>query len=420
MVDSIYQPPFYSDEPKLWNFSAKISDVSDISDCCCDIGYSGGASFKKTKAYIKAAGEAVERYCLGIYKDNKLKIASYKDIQKQSIALDEIISFSANQLKDKKFSMCRWNSESIFRWKKGYLFPDKKELYIPAQMVFVPFKLNNEKIIRFPISTGGACGSSEEECLLRGILEVIERDAFIIHYLSNTHGVLVNIETNPVLRKIKNYFKKYNLEIYLINLPTDIRIYSFLALVIDRTSIGPAISAGLKSGTNPLKTAIGAIEESWHSRPWIRDDLNKMPDISEIQKRAHLLVDLKERGLYWSPLEMLKHIEPWITNPKVLDFNDLKPITSKENIAYQLEYVTKVLTEKGHNIYYVDLTTESISKYKFKVLKVIIPTLHPLHLEEPFPYLGGSRIYNVPFEIGLAEKPLTGEYQLNKVPHFFL
>lgn len=418
VVQSFYCPALYADEPKLWSFTAKVVDVSQVSSCGCQIGYAGGASFDKEKAILKALGEAVERYCLGVYQESNLISASYKDVKSKSIVLESVVSFSENQLKQDNFFSCVWNLEDIFRWVKSFSVFDEKEVLVPAQLVFVPYQMKDEKIIRLPISTGGACGLSKEECLLRGILEVIERDAFMIHYLSNTCGLLVNIDNDFRLRKIKDYFLKYRLELYLISLPTDLGIYTFLALLIDRTGIGPAVSAGLKSGIDPFVTAIGAIEECWHSRPWIRDELNKFPNLEKIRQNAKKMIDAKERGLYWSSVDMITYVDNWINRDFSLDFNDLKPLAAN-SLDSQINYLLNVLKNKNHSIYYVDLTTDEVARHGFKTLKVIIPSLQPLYLDEPFPYLGGSRIYEVPYKIGLQSK-IIQEKKINTIPHFFL
>jgi ribosomal protein S12 methylthiotransferase accessory factor len=418
IIKNFQKAPSYTDEPKLWQYSCKIADLTKRSDAHWDAGYGGGASFNKHKAIIKAVGEAIERYCLGFYKEKNFLRVPYKKIKDKSLPLEDIISFSKNQLLKKGFKDCNWQENDVFFWIKGFSLFDEKEFYIPSQLVFVPYNFRKEKIIRLPISTGGASGTSFNETLLRGTLEVIERDAFMIHYLSSSYGELIDFQDNPELSKIKRYFKKYHLDLYLINLPTDINVYNFLALIIDKTGVGPAVSAGLKSGLDPLKVAVGAIEECWHSRPWIRDDLNKLPNLEKIIREGKKLTDVKKRGLFWSSLKMLKYIYPWIQNRKRIKFKKMKSLSTK-NINNDLSFVLKCLKEQNHKVYYVDVTRPEVARYGFKVLKVIIPSLHPLYLDEPFPYLGGERLYNLPVKLGFKKNKLK-EDQLNKIPHFFL
>ncbi len=418
IVKNFSKSPRYYDEPKLYQYSVQIADTRYKSDADRAAGYSGGASFDESKAIIKAVCEAVERYCLAIYKEKDLIRASYSKIKNRSIPLKNIISFSATQLKAKSLSSCKYTDKTNFFWANGKSIFDNKPVLIPAQLIFVPYNFKKEKIIRLPISTGAASGTSFTGALLRGILEIIERDAFMIHYLSNVCGELIDFSDNDRLLSIKNYFKKYRLDLYLINLPTDLKIYTFLTLIIDKTGVGPAVSAGLKAGLDSLETAIGSIEEGWHSRPWIRDELNKKPDLNKIISEGKTLHDIKKRGLFWSSIEMIKYVDPWINNKRVIRFNKLRSL-SKGKLISDLHYILSLLRSKGHNVYYVDITRPEVEKYRFKVLKAVIPSLHPLYLDEPYPYLGGNRIYQLPVGLGYKENALT-ESELNRTPHFFL
>ncbi len=70
-------------------------------------------------------------------------------------------------------------------------------------------------------------------------------------------------------------------------------------------------------------------------------------------------------------------------------------------------------------IVYVDISNNKLKKYGIKVVKVIIPQLQPLYLDERYPYLGGTRLYEVPIKLGFL-KTAKQENELNKIPHPFL
>ena len=77
------------------------------------------------------------------------------------------------------------------------------------------------------------------------------------------------------------------------------------------------------------------------------------------------------------------------------------------------------MKEKDIEVVYVDITHPKIKKYGIMVVKVFIPKLQPLYLDEYYPYLGGSRLYEVPVKLGFLKVP-NQESQLNKIPHPFL
>lgn len=405
IIKTIKRAPFYNDEPKLFSyytiFNRKIEKNSSDED------YAGGTSLNKEKAFVATLGEAIERYCLSKCKYSQLKTYSYSQIEKRAINIFEYINFSQQQLKKKEFARFNFYSNTEFRWVKGFSLLKNKDILVPAQLVFVPYKYSREeKIIREPISTGAASGTSIGAAIYRGICEIVERDAFMITYLNKLQRPRVNLEkATGELKELYNNYKRYNLDLHLVDLTTDICFPSHLGVLIDKTGLGPAVSLGLGADVDQYKSALRAAEEAFHSRPWIRKEM-----ISKNQNRDVCTTD--GRGLYWSDINRIKDIEFLISGPLV----DLDPKV-KQNLTYvpsKLKAALKIIKKENMELIVVDLTTEEAMRARFYVVKVLIPELHPLYLDECYPYLGGKRLEKVSTRLGIS----FGE--LNKIPHPFL
>ena len=65
-----------------------------------------------------------------------------------------------------------------------------------------------------------------------------------------------------------------------------------------------------------------------------------------------------------------------------------------------------------------DLTTRDVASAGFRVARVIIPGLQPLHGDHNFRFLGGERLYQAPRLMGLREADTTEE-DINPWPHPF-
>lgn len=234
--------------------------------------------------------------------------------------------------------------------------------------------------------------------------------------ISKSFGELIDYSMNKGLVKLKKYFKQYNLDLYLINLPTDLGIYTILTLIIDRTGLGVPLSAGMKTGLNPYKVAIGSIEESYMG---LNSTRNKLLNIEKKNIKDIEINTISKREAYWLDIDKLKYITPWIKNKRRIKFNKMKNLSLK-NIDADLNLVNNILKYRNHKIYYIKIKKKEFRKYnEFEVVKVIIPTLHPLYLNEKYKCLGGERIYNIPVKLDYYNKPLM-ERELNKIPHFFL
>ena len=412
LFQKIRKFPFYNDEPKCFSFSVQWTDHNDLS------GYNsaGGCSFSRKTALIRALGETFERYTLSTYQDNTSLWSNYnnlKKLHKRVLNPKDILSFSYFKTKP-NFEIYK-NEFDMLEWTEGVsLTQQGKSVLIPAQLISVPYKFKpKEPVIRFPITTGAACYSSLRGAILNGLLEVIERDAFMISYLNKLSRNIINVTRSHDrdIKTILSSIKKYNLELYILDISTDVPVYSILAIIIDRTGLGPAVSLGMKSALGIKKAIIGAVEESIHGRFWIREALlqTKKTKIRRIQKKRYYLADIKERGILWSDPKMINKINFFFSGKHI----QLTSLLSKK--ANSLEDVLKWFKKHNIEVIYKDITLPEIRKQGIYVVKVIIPQFQPLYLDEAFPYQTGERLKNVPLKLGL--NPLQKIY---KFPHPFL
>ncbi|MBI2675426.1 MAG: YcaO-like family protein [Candidatus Aenigmarchaeota archaeon] len=402
---------FFNDEPKICTFVANLCDTSVFSDCYKQDEITGGVSFDSKIAELRALAEAMERYCSAIYKEKDFVIAAHKDIERDAVNPVEFRKFSVKQLSRPQFKICRFDEKTEFRWTEAYSFFKRKNIMVPAQLVYVPYSFRKERIIRLPISTGSACGITYSGAIYRGLCEVVERDAFMIYYLNKMPAAEVDLEAseNDAIGKLVSAYRRYRLEIRVFDITTDIQIPVFLGILVDRTGKGPAITVGAKAGLDAEKTIIGAMEEAYLTRPWIRELLLK-PD-ERISERNELLDDIDKRGIFWSKRNMIKHLDFLLKSKETKSVNEYKKVGKKNMLEVCFSFLKKM------DVFFRDLTTPEIREIGFKVVKILIPQMHPLHLNEEYKYLGGERLYSVPETLGFHRKR-GGE--LNRIPHPFL
>ena len=196
-----------------------------------------------------------------------------------------------------------------------------------------------------------------------------------------------------------------------MDISTDVPVYSILTIVIDRTGLGPAISLGMKSSLDLKEAIVGAIEELFHSRFWIRDIMSKkeLKEYKKIWKRKHYISNLRDRGILWAKPKMIDKINFFFEGRKVL-IENLIP-RKIQNLNSLLGWFRKQNIE----VVYVDVTIPSIKKEKFNIVKVLVSYFQPLYLDEKFPYWQGERLKNIPRKLGFN---VSGK--LNRFPHPFL
>jgi len=293
IIKSINKLPEYFDDPKFYHFSANLYPLiwNSKNDKLSD-SVGGYSFFSEEEALLKCIGEALERYCIREYDENILVRSSYKSLIKKAVNPKEFINFSELQKKRASFTIFNYYDETPFRWVKSKELISNEEVFVPAQLIYLYYKLiRNEKWIYLPISTGTAGGSTKTSSIVRAIYELIERDAFLIFYLNRLPGININLNyiNDKKVQFCREKIESYNLKLYCIDITTELRVPTIISIVIDKTGIGPAVSAGLKTSYNTREAIVGSIQEALHPRGWIRRHVDQNPTLIKNPKKNSYL-----------------------------------------------------------------------------------------------------------------------------------
>jgi len=356
--------PNFSDEPNVFFYSALIKSPFKTLENNGMVETAGLSFASKELALIKCLGESIERYCFLNYKYHSRIYKSFDQIKE--CALDPATIKGSHSREKNMF------------WVEGFNLTKKTKCYIPSQLI-----LENSKgefhLSQPDITTGAAGGFDHTSTLLRGIYEVIERDAFMTIFLNKINAPMINLKKldNKYVAKILKLVERYNLQLNVFDISNDLKIPVFLNILTDKTGIGPAIACGLSSGLKVNEAIIGSITESFITRVWIRKKLieinYKIPDI-----KPEKINTFTQRALYWSSINKFKELDFLLfQKPFLVPKNTFSGSKEKELLS-----VIEMLGKKGHDVYYVDITHSKIKKSGYRVYKIIIPTLQPLYLNE--------------------------------------
>ena len=410
----------YYDEPQFWQYSATLNSKFLNQDGTYFNSVASGISFTSEEmAITKCLCEAMERYCNHAFFNNSVTcVGRYNQLNKVALNPFDVVAFSDSQLKNKKYKKFLINNKSRFSWTEGFSLTMNKKVLVPSQLIYLSYPhLSDEPVIYPGISTGSAGGSCLSAALVRGICEIVERDAFMIFYLNKLRAkrIALTLIKNSRIQNLLNILNRYKMELFTFDITTDVDIPTFLSVVIDRTGLGKSVSLGLKCNLDQTTAIISSIEETFISRSWLRTEYEKSEKKvtpTDLLKKP----DIRTRGLLWYPIEAIENLNFLINAPVSMDNISPQPITKSS--GQQLEHILKIFEKHGYNVLYKEITLPTFKKLGYFVTKVIIPQMQPFYLNENFKLLGGKRLYSVPKKIKL--KPKSEEKQLNLYPHPFL
>ncbi|HUV72069.1 MAG TPA: YcaO-like family protein [Clostridia bacterium] len=416
LVESFERVRQHYDEPKFWYYSASISDKYLKHDGTHFHSKASGVSFfSQNKAVLKALAEAIERYNNFAFFNKDISFTgSYSKLKKDAINPEEFLYFSDKQLRQTKYKKFKIDDKSLFRWTEMKSLNGKEKYLIPCQVIYLSYRPTKREPIIYPsISTGAAGHSNLRSAILSSIYEVLERDAFMIYYLNKLKPKRYDLSSSSSekIKKLLDIAQRYNLKIISLDINTDLDIPAVASVVIDESGFSKAVSVGLKSHLDTESAIVGSINEAFHTRTWIREAYIQNPkNISETELIKNSTI--KNRGLFWYSPKSIPKLDFFINN---LDLIRIKPTNVDLSEQNQLQILRKALTDKGYKVYYKDITSKYFRDTPFKVVKVVIPGMQPVYLNEKYPLQGGKRLQSVPGSLGYKNTR-----KLNTYPHPFL
>jgi len=359
--------PYITDEPKFHYFltipKEELSKKYNIIDT-----FGQGFDSNEKMARTKSLAEMLERLCL-INPPKEFHISRFK-LDGDYIKPSEFFCYSKEQHLDRE-NILETLDKGEYRWIKSKNLSTGRDIYVPAQNIYLSSLFKDEKSLRKEqISTGAAFGMIGEEMAFKsGFLESIERDGIMGFFLKNWEGRKMHNLPNKINGLI-DYLKRYKLETYVFDATTDLRIPTTIAIIVDKTGKGAAINVGSKSDLNYLDAIKGSIMEAIQCR---RTRINYFNTEKVTEDKIHSLVD---RLIYWEDKERLNDIEYLTSQTSAIDYQKIPRKT------FSLEESVQSVKKRGYDIIVTDITLQEIKKHNFETLKVTIPQLHPLYLDE--------------------------------------
>lgn len=380
------------------------------------------ASIDPKRAIMKAVGESIERYCPGHFKYEDFVLAAYNDLDCEAIHPADFALFSDRQYAEPDFPFTRLTESTPLRWDSAYSLTHDQPVLIPASFVYIPyyFKESGETLIHNPISTGLACGSNLAPAIYKAILEVIEREAFMIMWQNRLPCSRIDLSTvtDPFNKSILDELSVLPAECQAYLIPSDTEVPVIMILLRNTSGRTPHTVIGMSADLNPNRALMLALEEV--SLSWLgmsryamnKKDHKSAKDYSDVNTLfSHALAHALDPALIQS-LDFLNSSDPQIA------LQSIKNIFDAENMVRNIQSLVDKLKEKNLNVIIKDLTTVDVDEAGFKVIRAVVPGMHPLDVNHARRLLGGKRLYEVPCQMGLRSQPLAEE-ELNPYPHMF-
>jgi bacteriocin biosynthesis cyclodehydratase domain-containing protein len=343
-------------------------------------GKSAGKGPTRATAELGAICEGLERYS-GFYRGIERRcVASFRSLGAEAIHPNAVMLFSEAQYVGRE----KWNTqESGFNWVPERFNP-RKEIewvrveslgrsearYLPAALCYYGFPADRAHDFCRADSSGCAAGANLEEAVLRGLYELVERDAVALWWYNRAarSGVEIGSLGSSHASRLVKYYRRLGRRVWLLDITSDFGIPAFAAVSSVARGRAAEYTFGFGAGLDAQRAAEHALSEMNQFLPVGEDDL-RPAFVGEIGKGE------------------------WLRPGASASLRNLKQHAGRASgdALHDLRTCVEILKRRGLDAFVLDQTRRETG---VSVVRMIVPGLRPFWAR-----FAPGRLYDVPVEL---------------------
>ena len=411
-------PSIRNDVPKT--FSVKLSprgDTADTDGRAVD-RHGFGSTSSPEESMSRAVGELLERYSLSVYRRGSLYRASFDEARTKCNVLD---IYALNEFlpwqKEKFPAYVRVGNRPI-TWVSGRELLSGAETLIPAQLAYWNYTFeSDEMILAQPDTNGGAGHFTRDEAVLAALLELIQRDGFLIYWLNSLSPKVLDVSTivDAEIKDFLHYLRRYRMEYYFLNITTDLGVPACACVLVDAAGEEPIITVGGGSGFSFKELIFQSAGEALAIHASVSSRVARvLPDMYEPFTDPKMGRD--GRLSLWRGHKMLERFRFFISGARQSFEGFMGDAVWCDTPTKQLAYILDRFRARGagYEAYVFEATHPVLKTLGYTAVKAVVPRLMHLYLNEHMATLAAPRLRDVPQKLGY-----TPAETLNPLPHPF-
>jgi ribosomal protein S12 methylthiotransferase accessory factor len=371
----------------------------------------GGKGVTAVHAEASALCEAIERYSGNYCGDEERVRASYRSLGALAVHPNECQLYDPRQYEERS----EWNSahgpfqsvcdpfddDAVIDWTPVWSLTQQRHRLLPTGMLYFGAPAEPGPHYLHADSNGNAAGSSLEDALLQGLLELIERDAVALWWYNRTAQPAVDLDAfaDPWLDELRDVYAGLGREVWTLDLTSDfgVPVTAALSRRVDRDQ--EEILFGFGAHLDPQLALRRALTELNQMMPQL---IAAEPDGRYRCDDPDMVGWLRTATLagqpYLAPDARRAAIGPadYRYQPEADLLDDLLMLQDK-------------VEELGMELLVLDQTRPDVG---LPVVKTIVPGMRHFWAR-----LAPGRLYDVPVRLGRLAEP-TAYDQVNPIPMF--
>ncbi|WP_326821733.1 TOMM precursor leader peptide-binding protein [Streptosporangium sp. NBC_01756] len=371
---------------------------------------SGGKGAGDTEAKVGALCEAVERYSASRFGDEEAVLDTLRGLGSQALHPNDYQLFHPRQFSERE----RWNAAHMsfhhvpepfdetaaVEWTPVWSLTTGRHRFLPTEVLYFHGDAARSRL--WADSNGNAAGSSLEDAIVQGFLELVERDAVALWWYNRTRQPAVDLASfdDVWITDLRERYAEVGRRLWVLDLSTDLDIPAMAAISQRVDKPAEDIMLGFGAHFDPRVAARRALTELGQLLPAVAGV--KADGTGYGVADPHLLD-------WWQSATTAAHTyllpDPLQSSRRRSDYQ----YVPRADLRDDIDHIRSVVSRMGSELLILDQTRPDIG---MPVVKVIVPGLR--HFWARF---AEGRLYDVPVRLGRLEKATLYD-ELNPIPLF--
>ncbi len=407
-LGSVTEPPFFQAACEVgagdWLLGSGLDHLSGL----------GGIGRTREAAAGAAVGEALERYSATYVPVHTLVFASATELGEAAVAPARFALFSERQYGQPDFGYRRFTEHTRTYWVEGRELPGGVPAYLPAELVFLgPVPVQGVLPIGYATSSGLACGEELERTLEGGLLELLERDAFMIVWTNRLSLPLLGGRGCATIEGDDLSFSSTGLGYAAVDLSVFHDIPTVLGVVRAPRGCPGAVGVGAAAAPAIESARWKALAEAFAART-AGAKLSLLDPGAGARRGLRSFEDHIRHYARHEAAEATGFLDGSALRTEAGSVRRLEGNTAADRISA----LCRRIEAAGATAYAIDVTAPDVAELGLTVSRVIAPELCALDVAHDARFLGGRRLYEAAMKAGLSSRFLREE-DINPDPHPF-
>ncbi|GGE24238.1 hypothetical protein GCM10011571_27980 [Marinithermofilum abyssi] len=409
---------------KMYDLASPFADASVNLPLFAGDEATGGRNHSYAESELTAILEGLERYC-GLAPRGKRTVIrdSYRNLEEQALHPVKVGVHAKEQYARADFPFKPFDPDRPIDWVWGYSFLEERPILVPQLLAYYSLGCGDGFV--YETSNGCALGGNLEEAIFYGIMEVVERDSFLMTWYAQLPIPRLDPSSadDQELRLMVDRLQEVTgYDLYLFNSTMENGIPSVWAFAKNRKQKGVNLICAAGAHLDPVRAVKSAIHELPGMMLMLDEKFEESREKAERMFQDPFLVrQMEDHSMLYALPQAQERLQFLLDENRPLRTFDeeFQWKSTHADLTDDLKDILQVFRRLNLDVIVVDQTTPEISRNGLFCVKVLIPGMLPMTFGHHLTRVTGlERVLRVPVELGYAKQPLTLE-QLNPHPHPF-